>query len=102
MFRRRTQWTLADGVERHRLAPETFRVPSEEAKASVQVGDLVKLVFEPSTGIAERMWVTVTSGGDQLVGTLNSDPAELHGLRAGDAVPFERRHVIAIGHRPHG
>ena len=100
MFRRRTEWTLADGDERHRLAPETFRVPSDEAKAAVRAGDLVKLIFEPSTGIAERMWVTVTTGGDQLVGTLNSDPAELHGLRAGDTVPFERRHVIAIGRRP--
>jgi uncharacterized protein YegJ (DUF2314 family) len=100
MFRRRSVWTLADGVERHLLAPDTFRIPSEDARAAVQVGDLVKLVFEPSTGIAERMWVTVTTGGDQLVGTLNSDPAELHGLRAGDAVPFERRHVIAIARRP--
>ena len=100
MFRRRTEWTLADGEERHRLSPESFPIPSEGARADVQAGDLVKLIFEPSTGIAERMWVTVTTGGDQLVGTLNSDPAELHGLRAGDAVPFERRHVIAIGRRP--
>jgi hypothetical protein len=100
VFRRRTGWTLADGVERHRLAPDTFRIPSESDRAAVQAGDLVKLIFEPTNGIPERMWVTVTTGGDQLVGTLNSDPAELHGLRAGDDVPFERHHIIAIGRRP--
>ena len=43
------------------------------------------------------MWVVVTTVGEEsLEGTLASDPAELRGLHAGDAVQFERRHVVAI------
>lgn len=101
LFRRRTPWSLADAVERHRLTPDTFRIPSDEAKAALRAGDRVKVIVEPDTGIPERVWVTVTAV-DGLVGTLDSDPAELHGLRAGDVVPFELRHVIAIGRAPGG
>ena len=103
LFRRRTGWTLADAVEKHAAAPDTFRIPSDEATAAVQVGDRVKLVVEPQTGLAERMWVTVTVVGEEsLEGTLASDPAELRVLRAGDPVQFERRHIVAISRRPAG
>jgi uncharacterized protein YegJ (DUF2314 family) len=103
LFRRRVAWTLADAVERHAASPDTFRVPSAEAIAAVQVGDRVKLVVEPETGLAERMWVTVTTVGEEsLEGVLVSDPAELRGLHAGDPIPFERRHVVAISRRPTG
>jgi hypothetical protein len=81
-------------------ASRTVRVPSDDALAAVQVGDRVKLIVEPSTGLAERMWVVVTAVGEvELEGSLASDPAELRGLHAGDAVQFERRHVVAIGRR---
>jgi len=97
LFRRRTAWTLADAVEKHAAAPDTFRIPSDDAKASVQVGDRVKLVIEPDSGLAERVWVRVTAVGDaELEGSLHSDPAELRGLHAGDTVQFERRHIVAI------
>ena len=95
LFRRRTSWTLADAVERHRASPETFRVPTDEATAALRVGDLVKVIVEPDTGRAERVWLTVHDVAE-LAGTLNTDATELPGLRAGDVVPFERRHVIAI------
>jgi hypothetical protein len=100
VFRRQTKWTLADAVERHRLAPETFRIPDEHATASLQVGDRVKVVVEPEKGLPERMWVVVTAVSDsELVGTFHSDAVEMIGLHAGDAVQFERRHVVAIGRR---
>ena len=100
LFRRRTGWMLADVVEKHAAAPGTFAIPTDEAVAAVQVGDRVKLVFEPSSGLAERMWVTVTAVGEQeLEGSLGSDPAELRGLHAGDSVQFERRHVMAVSPR---
>ena len=47
LFRRRVGWALADAVERHAAAPDTFRIPSDEATAAVQVGDRVKLIVEP-------------------------------------------------------
>lgn len=104
LFRRRTAWTLADGVAMHAAAPDRVRIPSDDAKAAVQVGDRVKLVVEPDTGLVERVWVRVTAIGDvELEGSLHSDPAELRGLHAGDTVRFERRHIVAITRgRPDG
>jgi hypothetical protein len=100
VFRRQSKWTLADAVERHRLAPETFRVPDDEATGSLQVGDRVKVIVEPDKGIAERMWVVLTAVADAgLVGTFHSDAVEMIGLHAGDTVELERRHVVAIGRR---
>ena len=100
LFRRRTEWALADAASMHAAAPERFRVPSDDALAAVQVGDRVKLIVEPDTGLAERVWVRVTAVGEvELEGSLHSDPAELRGLHAGDTVQFERRHVVAISRR---
>lgn len=71
-----------------------------EAASALQVGDAVKLVIVPRDGLEERVWVRVTAVGEaELVGSLRSDPAELRGLHAGDAVTFERRHVLAIARR---
>jgi len=97
LFRRSTPWSLADWAERHAAAPQTYRVPTAEALATVQVGDRVKLVFVPRDGLEERLWVRVTAvGPDELEGILASEPAELRGLHAGEPVRFERRHVVAI------
>ncbi|WP_315095986.1 hypothetical protein [uncultured Cellulomonas sp.] len=103
LFRRSTPWTLADWAQRHADAPETYRVPTAEVLATVQVGDRVKLVVVPRDGLEERLWVRVTEvGPDELAGNLASDPAELRGLRAGDAVRFERRHVVAVARQDPG
>ena len=101
LFRRRVGWVLADAVEKHAAAPDTFRIPSDDAVAAVQVGDRVKLIVEPSHR-ARRAHVGHRDDGGrrELEGTLASDPAELRGLHAGDAVQFERRHVVAISRRP--
>ena len=103
LFRRRAGWALADAVEKHAAAPRPSASRATRPSAAVRVGDRVKLIVEPSTGLAERMWVTVTAVGDEeLEGSLASDPAELRGLHAGDAVQFERRHVVAISRRSTG
>ncbi|MBO3102149.1 DUF2314 domain-containing protein [Cellulomonas fengjieae] len=97
LFRRTTPWSLADAGARHAAAPDTFRVPSDAATAALAVGDRAKLVVVPRDGLEERLWVRVTQVGDpELEGVLRSDPVELRGLRAGDTVRFERRHVVAI------
>ena len=102
LFRRRAGWVLADAVEKHAAAPDTFRIPSDEAMAAVQVGDRVKLIVEPSTG-PRRADVGHRDGRRRrgAGGDLACDPAELRGLHAGDPVQFERRHVVAIS-RPTG
>lgn len=100
MFRRRVGWSLADVAERRAAAPDTFRVPTDEALAAVQVGDRVKVVVVPQQGLEERMWVVLEQVGEvELEGLLHSEPVELRGLHAGDPVVLERRHVVAIGRR---
>ena len=103
VFRRQTKWTLADAVERHRLSPDTFRIPDAESTGSLRVGDRVKVIVEPDKGVAERMWVVVTAVSEaELVGAFHSDAVEMIGLHAGDTVQLERRHVVAIGRRATG
>lgn len=79
--------------------------PSEEEREGLGPGDLVKLIFrhaepvesEDQVTTAERMWVEIGEvEGERLVGTLDSDPRHTQRLKSGDAVWFERRHVVQI------
>lgn len=93
-------FVLTDAEARAREAPYTFFRPSSAELAAISKGDLVKLIFElvppGKTYDAERMWVSVTdAGAESLSGVLDNDPYEAR-LAAGDAVTFERRHVISI------
>jgi len=82
-------------------APYTFQLPSENELLALAPGDLAKLVFagDPvgKTYGAERMWVTITdAAGPDLVGRLDNQPSELHQLRMGDRITFERHHIIDL------
>lgn len=89
-------YVLHSGVERARAAPDTFWLPSDDAKAAVGIGQYVKLIFGDDDG-AERMWVKVTArDGDCLRGTLANNPYALAGLKHGDEVEFGPDHIIQI------
>lgn len=93
----RSRWHLADADARHHEFPDTFDIPSAEAKAALRGGDIVKLIFVPRRGHVERMWTVIDHvDGDRLVGHLDNDPYGIRGLEAGAQVVFERRHVCAI------
>jgi hypothetical protein len=83
-------------------APYTFILPSSLEIAAIGKGDLVKLTFEyhhqTEKWAAERMWVIVeTVEADKLRGVLDNHPNEpTSQLKAGDAVVFERHHILAI------
>jgi len=90
---------LGDGVRRNRRSPSTFWIPSEEAKAKIRHGDVVRLIFEERFpgGWSERMWVEVTKvGRRRLVGSLRNQPFTMPRLERGDKVKFRRKHVIDI------
>ena len=82
-------------------APYTFYLPSPAEIAAVAPGDLVQLIFRslapnPKWG-AERMWVRVQSvDGDQLEGSLDTEPDAMPGVSLGDHVRFERHNIISI------
>ena len=101
----RDGWCLDDGEERHAAAPETFWIPSLEARQGLYPGCGVKLIFRidtPSGDEVERMWVVVTrreSDGERYMGVLDNPPASDFApgrLEPGFEVPFEPRHVIDV------
>lgn len=90
------RWHLGNGVERNREHPDTFWVPSDDAKAGLATGDLVKLMFETKDW-GERMWVRITKiGPNRIEGTLENEPWAIARLTWGHTVKFQRKHIIDI------
>ena len=94
-------FTLDDPRESAREAPYTFILPSADRLQAIRAGDQVKVVFRPAASgtkwDAERMWVTVTAIGDDVLrGVLANQPDDIPGLSLGANVIFERWHVIDV------
>jgi hypothetical protein len=98
-------WELESAEARHAEHPDQFLIPSLAERASLRIGDRVKLLFlflteEPDgTPIVqcERMWVTVSSSAEKgYVGTLESLPTSSEALSPGARVEFDPAHVAAI------
>ncbi|GHD03054.1 immunity protein Imm33 domain-containing protein [Novosphingobium pokkalii] len=93
---------LDDPRLRAAAAPYTFFLPSAAEIAAVHPNDLVKLLFEytheTEEYAGERMWVKVRRAeGNQLSGMLDNQPYEpTSSLKPGDAISFERHHILAI------
>ena len=95
-------YTLRDPRPTSRSSPYTFFLPDETELGHVGKGDLVRIAFdylhETKDWASERMWVIVDQvRDDELLGTLNNQPAEpTSPLNAGDAITFKRYHILAI------
>lgn len=92
---------LGDGEAMNAQHPRTFFIPSAGERTSLSPGDVVKLLFSPAGDGGEvggeRMWVEVTEvTGGGYIGRLDNAPVVIEGIRAGDPVAFEARHVIAV------
>ncbi len=84
------RWHLASGVERHRLYPKTFDIPSDEDKAQIRPGDDVRLSFEMKNAPGERMWVEVVRiKRRRIVGRLKSQPVIIPKLWSSDKIKFK-------------
>ncbi|MFS1945859.1 DUF2314 domain-containing protein [Vibrio lentus] len=94
---------LEDGELLNKENPDTFWVPSHDARSSIKSGAIVKLIFnmlesetEDEVSI-ERMWVEVKSLDNGLyIGTLDNDPDGKVSLKCGDDVVFGPEHIIDI------
>jgi hypothetical protein len=85
---------FTDAQEMHRQHPDTFEVPPEAELDALSAGDHVKVCAGD-----ERFWVLLTTvEGRALKGTVANDLlfTNQHGLRRGDPVAFEKRHVYQI------
>ena len=101
-------WHLLSGVVSNEQYPETFHLPEESRRYSLDVGDTVKLQFEFALKdeegeldlFGERMWVEVVgSWGPYIIGKLSNQPCcsdEQGDLSHGDTVVFLPEHVIDI------
>src|SRR5450759_1729700 len=101
-------WHLLSGVAQHHRTPDTFWIPPEKERRTLNEGDIVKLVFEISLAeksdaenvSCERMWVTVKGkSGPYYYRTLDNQPAcfdETNVLAFGDKVIFLPEHIINI------
>jgi len=100
----RDGWCLDDGEARHADAPDTFWIPSQDAREGLYPGCHAKLIFRiatPRGEEVERMWVVTTNrvpGGGYL-GMLDNTPYSEWAagrLEPGFELPFEPHHVIDI------
>jgi hypothetical protein len=93
-------YTLEDGEQYHREAPETFEIPSRAAREALHPDQIVKLMFDIQVnGVSqvERMWVVVERiDGSGYVGVLDNQPVATQLMRPGLRIHFEPRHVINI------
>ncbi|MCU8430884.1 DUF2314 domain-containing protein, partial [Vibrio vulnificus] len=94
---------LEDGELLNKEYPDTFWIPSSDARSSIKLGSIVKLIFnmlEPDSeegASIERMWVEVKGLEKGLyVGTLDNDPYGNVLLKYGDDVVFGPEHIIDI------
>ena len=99
-------WFLRDSEVTHEEAPDTFWIPSERERQSLQVGDFAKLVFEiwvddpEESASVERMWVIVSEIlNDGYIGILDNEPFGIDkndDFWCGSEIPFGPKHIIQI------
>ena len=90
------RWHLLDGVKQNAEFPDSFDVPSEDDKAQLEPGDLVKAGFTMS-GWGERMWLEVRQVKRRhLVCVLRSHPFAIPRLSCDAVVKVKRREIIDI------
>ena len=90
--------SLRSAEESHRENPRTFSIPRSDERRNLNIGDIVKMVFEPCQAgeSAERMWVIVRKRTEKgYIGELNNQPATIENLELGDEFEFGPEHVIA-------
>ncbi len=104
-------WDLRSAVDRHRSFPDTFHIPSEHARTSLQRGDAAKILVDIETKEngeivdrgTHRMWVIVIAVlDDGYTGVLDSDPGSSENLNLShrDVITFNAEHICQIDQPP--
>jgi len=99
------RWMLDNAESRHAEAPNTFHIPSRAERTSLQVGQMVQLLFlflntEPDGSRiidCEKMWVTIQEvAGGRYRGQLESLSHTSTALAPLDRIDFGPEHVAAV------
>lgn len=100
-------WSLEDGEAVHAAHPRSFFIPPAPHREDIRVGEAAKLSFvvgpDPTKADghnAEQLWVEVVEHArdGSYVGKLDDDPRIVRGLKDGDMVDFEPRHVVGLAY----
>ncbi len=94
--------TLINGVEMNAAHPDTFSVPCETARESLQPGDHAKIGLTSEEG-GERFWVKITevrSGPNQgeahdYTGVVDNDLV-VFDIPLGEPIDFDAPHVLDV------
>jgi hypothetical protein len=101
-------WELQSGVARNEQHPDTFWIPDEATRRSLEAGDFVKLMFEyiypddhdEEMPAGERMWVEIIDlNGPYFLGRLRNRPictVDWHILDFDSEIVFLPEHVIDV------
>jgi len=96
---------LESAEKLHAQYPESFWIPDNADRDSLQPGDCAKVIFRTYTGdgiTGERIWIEVTGRvGDRYIGKLVNEPFIIAG-KYGDRVYFQAEHVIDIVRKDEG
>ena len=91
---------LENAEERNREYPDTFPIPAQDDRCSLQKGQIVKLMIAIDTNgeiQVERMWVIVSGvDGTDYSGILDNDPYSTDSFGQGTNIEFGPEHVIQI------
>lgn len=87
-----------------KIFPDTFAIPPEEERRSINEGDFVKLMFsfiregdEAKDYDGERMWVIAKEdAGEHWIGVLDNDPQFHEDIVSGHELCFHPDHILAI------
>lgn len=91
-------WALAS-AETRALASASFRIPPRDARESLRVGNLAKLIFidSPDDGVGERMWVEIVIvEAARYQGLLRNTPVVTMDLDPSGLIDFGPEHVADI------
>ena len=100
----RASHALVDAQARHAEHPDTFPVPSEHEVDALRPGDYAKVSVEVGGehGGGENFWCWIAEREGDRFRALVSNILVLaheHGLRLGDALDFEARHIRDVAGR---
>ena len=93
----RNGFEFVNAVELNAAHPDSFWIPDEDRRTTLEAGDIVKLVFAfgPEEG-TERMWVKVTGrSGELYEGEVNNFPVSDR-VAVEERVVFGAEHVIDV------
>ncbi len=98
---------LVNAVQYSEQYPE-FEVPPYSDRVSLRPGDVAKICVQfkgDPKYRGERFWVLISSNNDgAYIGTVDNDlvHTEHHGLKNGDVVSFDYRHIYDLERGPFG